>query len=257
MESVILAILQARFSSSRLPGKVLRPILGKPMLLHQIERILNSKRIDKLVVATSTENSDDGIEKMCLNNNIEVYRGDLDNVLDRFYQCANQYNPEHVVRLTGDCPLMDSQIIDQVIDKHLFTKSSYTSNAIPPTYPDGLDVEIFKFSILQEAWKNAKLPSELEHVSPYIRNHLESYNKCNLEYEIDLSAHRWTVDEPDDFRFIKEVYAELHPKNEKFNMEDILDLLRRKPYLKEINYHIMRNEGLLKTYRKDNEFLKK
>ena len=219
---MILAILQARFSSSRLPGKVLKPILDKPMLLHQIERIQNSKKIDRLVVATSAEKSDDGIEKMCLDNNVGVYRGNLDNVLDRFYQCANQYNPEHVVRLTGDCPLTDSQVIDQVIDKHLFTKSNYTSNAIPPTYPDGLDVEIFKFSTLQEAWKYAKLPSELEHVSPYIRKNLDSSNKFNLECEMDLSEHRWTVDDPEDFRFVKEVYIELYPKNRNFNMRDVL-----------------------------------
>jgi spore coat polysaccharide biosynthesis protein SpsF len=253
---VILAILQARFSSSRLPGKVLKPILDKPMLLHQIERIQNSKRIDNLVVATSNEKSDDGIEKMCLNNNVEVYRGNLDNVLDRFYQCANQYNPKHVVRLTGDCPLIDSQVIDQVIDKHLFTKSSYTSNAIPPTYPDGLDVEIFKLSTLIEAWNYAKLPSELEHVSPYIRKHLDPCKKFNLEYEVDLSEHRWTVDDPEDFRFVKKVYSELYPNNRNFNMRDILDLLKRKPNLRKINYHINRNEGLLKAYKKDNEFLK-
>jgi len=254
---VILAILQARYSSTRLPGKVLRPILGKPMLLHQIERIKNSKRIDRLVVATSTEGSDDDIEKMCLHSNIEVYRGNLDNVLDRFYQCATQYDPEHVVRLTGDCPLTDSQVIDQVIDKHIISKSSYTSNAIPPTYPDGLDVEIFKLSTLKEAWRFAKLPSELEHVSPYIRKYLDSNQKHNLECEIDLSAHRWTVDDPEDLRFVKKVYLELYPMNQKFNTRDILDLLERKPHLKKINYHIMRNEGLLKTYKKDNEFLKK
>ncbi len=232
-------------------------ILGKPMLLHQIERIKNSKRIDRLVVATSTEESDDDIEKMCLDSNIEVYRGNLDNVLDRFYQCAIQYDPEHVVRLTGDCPLTDSQVIDQVVDKHIILKSSYTSNAIPPTYPDGLDVEIFKLSTLKEAWSFAKLPSELEHVSPYIRKHLDSNQMNNLECEIDLSAHRWTVDDPEDFRFVNKVYLELYPMNHKFNTKDILDLLERKPHLKKINYHIMRNEGLLKTYKKDNEFLKK
>ena len=253
---MILAILQARLSSSRLPGKVLKSILGRPMLLHQIERLENSKMIDKLIIATSKNSTDDGIEQMCLNNNIEVFRGDLDNVLDRFYQCARPYNPEHIVRLTGDCPLVDWQVIDQVIQYHLDENSTYTSNCTPPTYPDGLDVEVFKFSSLMEAWKHAKLPSELEHVVPYIRNNLESSDKRNFEFKMDLSEHRWTVDELNDFKFVEEVYAELYPKNKKFNMKNVLDLLKKKPHLAEINNHIVRNEGALKSYEKDKEFLR-
>ena len=143
---MILAILQARFSSSRLPGKVLKSILGKPMLLHQIERIQNSKRIDKLVVATSIEKSDNVIEEICLDNDIEVFRGSLDNVLDRFYQCAKLYNPEHIVRLTGDCPLVDWQAIDQTIQYHVKGKYDYVNNRSKPAFPDGLDVEVITYS---------------------------------------------------------------------------------------------------------------
>lgn len=252
---MILAILQARFSSSRLPGKVLKPILGKPMLLHQIERVQHSKMIDKLVVATSVDSSDDNIEKMCIDNNIEIFRGNLNNVLDRFYQCSKCYNPSHIVRLTGDCPVTDWQVIDQAIESHLSTESDYTSNILPPTYPDGMDVEIAKMSALKEAWKCAVLPSELEHVMPYIRNN-SRFTKFNLECEEDLSEHRWTVDNFEDFEFIERVYEELYLDNNKFNARDILRLLERNPHIKNTNYHIMRNEGALKSYEEDKEFLK-
>ena len=252
---MILAILQARFSSSRLPGKVLKPILGKPMLLHQIERVQHSKMIDKLVVATSVDSSDDNIEKMCIDNNIEIFRGNLNNVLDRFYQCSKCYDPSHIVRLTGDCPVTDWQVIDQAIESHLSTESDYTSNILPPTYPDGMDVEIAKMSALKEAWKCAVLPSELEHVMPYIRNNLK-FKKFNLECEKDLLEHRWTVDNSEDFEFIERVYKELYLDNNKFNARDILRLLERNPHIKDTNYHIMRNEGALKSYEEDKEFLK-
>jgi spore coat polysaccharide biosynthesis protein SpsF len=255
-DSYLVAIIQARMTSSRLPGKVLKLILGKPMLLHQIERLQHSQMIDKLIVAISIEESDDGIEQMCLDNNIEVFRGDLDNVLDRFYQCAKPHHPEHIVRLTGDCPLADWEVVDQIIQYHLDGGHDYTSNCVPPTYPDGLDVEVMKFLALREAWECAKLPSELEHVTPYIRNNPELFSTCNFEFEIDLSAYRWTVDEPNDFEFVKEIYAELYLTNQQFKMKDILDLLEEFPHLKEINHHIVRNEGALKSYEKDKDFLK-
>ena len=166
MEVVILAILQARLSSSRLPNKVLKSILGKPMLLHQVERTQHSKKIDKLVIATSDNVSDDAIEKMCLDNNIEVFRGDLNNVLDRFYQCTRSFKPDHVVRLTGDCPLADWQIIDNMIQCYLDKKLDYMATSL--NFPDGLDVEVMTMKALAEAKYHATLPSELEHVTQYI-----------------------------------------------------------------------------------------
>jgi spore coat polysaccharide biosynthesis protein SpsF len=225
------------------------------MLLHQIERVQHSKMIDKLVVATSVDSSDDKIEKMCINNNIEIFRGNLNNVLDRFYQCSKYYNPSHIVRLTGDCPVADWQVIDQAIESHLYTGSDYTSNILPPTYPDGLDVEITKISALKEAWEYAVLPSELEHVMPYIRKN-SRFAKFNLECKEDLSEHRWTVDNSEDFEFIERVYEELYLNNDKFNTQDILGLLEKKPYIKDKNHHIMRNEGAQKSYEEDKEFLK-
>jgi len=148
---MILAILQARTSSSRLPGKVLKPILGKPMLLLQIERVRRARKIDKLVVATSNDPSDDGIEALCKQHGIDCFRGSLNDVLDRFYRAALTYNPEHIVRLTGDCPLIDPELVDSIIDMHLEGNYDYTSNAIQMTFPDGLDVEILTIKVLKEA----------------------------------------------------------------------------------------------------------
>jgi spore coat polysaccharide biosynthesis protein SpsF len=257
MENMILAILQARFSSSRLPGKVLKPILGKPMLLRQIERLQHSQMIEKLVVATSDDNSDDGIVKICLDNNIEVFRGNLNNVLDRFYQCVKTYNPEHVVRLTGDCPLADWQVIDQVIQCHLDSGNDYTSNCLPPTYPDGLDVEVFKSKCLEDAWNRATLPSEKEHVTYYINQRPNDFKIGNFEYTQDLSKLRWTVDEPEDFYFVEKIYKALYRKNCLFTMNDVLSLLKKYPDMSQINDNFNRNEGLVKTLKLDKELLKK
>ena len=253
---MILAILQARFSSSRLPGKVLKPILGKEMLLHQIERLQHSKMIDKLVVATSTDISDDAIELLCLDNGIEVFRGSLNNVLDRFYQCTKRYNPEHVVRLTGDCPLADCQIIDQVIQLHLDNDDDYTSNCFPATYPDGLDVEIVKVNALKNAWDKAKLPSEKEHVTYYITQRGSEFRMGNLSNNLDLSHFRWTVDEPEDFTLVDKIYQKLYKESSLFTMQDVLNLLRQQPEFVKINDKLTRNKGLIKSLKEDEEFLK-
>lgn len=256
MASMILAILQARFSSSRLPGKVLKPMLDKPMLLHQIERIQRSKMIDQLVVATSTDASDDGIEQMCLAHNIAVFRGDLDNVLDRFYQCVKLYNPSHIVRLTGDCPLTDWQIIDQTIEHHLEGDYDYTNNCVKPAFPDGLDVEIITHSTLKNAWNNATLPSEKEHVTYYINQRKDKFKIGGFHHTKDLLHLRWTVDEPEDFVFVEKIYQYLYDNNPFFLMGDILKLLNEHPELLEVNSHFETNEGMEKSLREDEAFLK-
>jgi len=256
MESMILAILQARVSSSRLPNKVLKSILGKPMLLHQIKRIQNSKTIDQLVVATSVDASDNDIEQMCLDNNIEVFRGDLDNVLDRFYQCAKQYNPTHIVRLTGDCPLADWHIIDKTIQAHLDNDFDYTNNSLKPAFPDGLDVEVMTMKSLEIAWKKAKLPSEKEHVTYYINQRKEEFKIGHFHNSKDLLHLRWTVDEPEDFIFVEKVYDYLYHDNPIFLMDDVLELLNKQPELLKINNRFEANEGMKKSLKEDKEFLK-
>ncbi|HUK99984.1 MAG TPA: glycosyltransferase family protein, partial [Nitrospirota bacterium] len=184
---MILSILQARVSSTRLPGKVLKPILGRPMLLLQIERIKRATQIDRLILATSADPSDDPVEKLCLEHNISCYRGSLNDVLDRFYQAAMPLHPDHVVRLTGDCPLADPLVIDQVISFHRQGNFDYTSNVVEPSFPDGLDVEIFRFSCLEEAWKEAALPSQREHVTPFIHLQPDRYKIGSVKNTVDLS----------------------------------------------------------------------
>jgi len=253
---MILAILQARVSSTRLPGKVLKPIPGMPMLLRQIERVKQAKLIEQLLVATSDDKSDDPIEQLCRENDIACFRGSLDDVLDRFYQAAKPYQPDHIVRLTGDCPLIDPQLIDEVVVFCLSGDYDYVSNAFEPTYPDGLDVEVFRFPCLQQAWEEAELPSEREHVTLFINQQPERYKIGSFKNDIlDLSYLRWTVDEPADFELIKEIYEALYPYNPVFTTKEILNFLDQNPNLKSINTQFQRNEGLQKSRGKDLSYL--
>ncbi|MDD5176146.1 MAG: glycosyltransferase family protein [Sterolibacterium sp.] len=248
---MILAILQARVSSTRLPGKVLKPLLGIPMLLRQIERICRASLIDRLVVATSETICDDPIEEMCRSSGIHCYRGSLDDVLDRFYWAAKEFNPDHVVRLTGDCPLVDPRVLDQVISFYLEGGYDYASNTIVPTFPDGLDVEVFRFACLEDAWREAFLPSQREHVTPFIHQQPDRFRTGCFKQQQDLSHLRWTVDEPEDFELVTRVYEALYPDNPAFSMEDVLSLEEHRPELMNINAKFQRNEGYLKSLVKD------
>lgn len=252
---MILAVLQARTESHRLLGKVLKKILGRPMLSLQIERIQHSKRIEKLVVATSTESGDNGIETLCNDMQISCFRGSLKDVLDRFYQAAVPYRPEHVVRLTGDCPLTDPEIIDDVIDFYIKGGFDFVSNALEPTLPDGLDVEVFTFKALEAAWKEAVLPSHHEHVTPFIHENPGRFKIGHYKNTENLSRLRWTVDYPEDFEFVRQIYEALYPGNSGFTTQDILALLDKDPSLSEINIHFERNEGAKRAYEEDRLFL--
>lgn len=248
---MILAILQARVSSSRLPGKVLKPLLGVPMLLRQLERLKKSRKIDRLLVATSTEPSDDPIEKLCEENGIACYRGSLNDVLDRFYQAARGFDPEHVVRLTADCPLTDAKLIDDVIGFYLDGDFDYASNAIQATYPDGLDMEVFRFSCLEQAWREAALPSQREHVTPFIHQQPLLFKIGHYKNSSDLSHLRWTVDEPKDFELVTMVYEALYSKNPDFSTQEIMQLLDKRPELVHWNTAHQRNEGYQKSLEAD------
>jgi len=244
-------ILQARTSSTRLPEKVLKDILGKPMLVHQLERLKSLTLVDKIIVATSNDASDDVIEQLCQSVGIHCFRGSLANVLDRYYQASLAYPSDHVVRITGDCPVIDTDIIEQVIQLHLNTAADYSSNCDPATLPDGLDVEVFTFSALQQSWQHAKKPSELEHVTPFMRSHPELFTCQNYTHSPDYSHLRWTVDEPADFELITQIYHELYPNKPMFKLKDMLKLIEQKPHLAAINAHFKRNEGLLKSLQQD------
>ena len=252
MENInVLAIIQARVGSTRLPNKVLMPLGDKTVIEQVIERVSRSKYIDEIVVATSIEKNNLLLIKLCSEKNIRVFAGSEEDVLDRFYQVAKLIKPKHIVRITADCPLHDPYIIDSVINKHIKIKVDYTSNTDPPTYPDGLDVEVFTFGSLKIAWENAKLLSQREHVTPYIRES-ERFSKFNVRNDNDLSELRWTLDEQRDYDMIKQVYDNF-PASSFFSFEEILELIESKPELAKINSDIIRNEGYIKSLNNDNK----
>lgn len=248
---MILAILQGRMSSTRLPDKAMRPILGQPMFLRQVERIRRSRMIDKLVLATSVDPSDDILERVCAENGIVCFRGSLNDCLDRFYQAARPFAPEHIVRLTADCPLTDPSVIDDVIKFHLDGGFDYTSNCLEPTFPDGLDVEVFKAACLEEAWKEAVQQSQREHVTLFIHQQPKRFKLGSFKNDVDLSGLRWTVDELADFELVTTFYESLYPNNLNFNSNDILRFLEGRPELRTYNTRHKRNEGLEKSLRND------
>ena len=245
-------ILQARTSSTRLPNKVMKNILGKPMLEHQLLRLKQLKSVDNIIVATSDRGSDDAIEELCHKINVHCFRGSLDNVLERYYNAYLQYPSEHIIRVTGDCPVIDINIIDKVIKLHMSTGADYSSNCSPATLPDGLDIEIFTANALVKSWQQATKPSELEHVTPFIRSHPELFTCKNYYHPTDYSHLRWTVDEPEDFELIQQIFENLYPHNAFFDLEDIVDLMVRKPELVNVNRRFKRNEGLAKSLLADN-----
>ena len=234
---MILCILQARMSSTRLPGKVMKPLLGESMIKRQIDRIKQSKKIDQLCVATSSDPSDDIIESYCQKSRWDCFRGSLNNVLDRYYQASLPYQPDHIVRLTADCPLSDPEIIDLVLSEHIKTNADYSSNTIQLTFPDGLDVEIFTSATLKKTWQHAKHPDELEHVTRYIHTHPEIFSCHNVAGKSDLSHLRWTVDTSQDFEIVSKIFEKLFPLNSVFNMKDILNIIEADPALKINSIH--------------------
>lgn len=248
---MILAILQVRFSSSRLPGKVLKPIMGKPMLAYQLERLARCKKIDRLIVATSDHPEDQAIAHLCNELNISCFHGPLEDVLARFYLAAEQYQPTHVVRLTGDCPLADPAVIDELITLHLEGGYDYSSNCHIPSYPDGLDAEILTYQSLKTIYQQAQTPAEHEHVTYYVHQHKAEFNIGLLSRTPSLAQLRWTVDEPADFELVKHIYEHLYPLNPNFSTNDILSLIEREPELATLNTQHQRNEGLARSLEKE------
>lgn len=217
------------------------------MLERQIERLLRAKRIDRLVLATSDRPEDAAVAELADRLGIGSYRGSLDDVLDRYYHAALPYAPQYVVRVTGDCPLADWEVIDRTIAFAVDRGYDYASNTINPTWPDGLDVEVATFAAIETAWREAVRPLEREHVMPFITTRPERFNLGSLENSEDLSALRWTVDEPGDYAFACAIYDALYPANPAFTTADILALLRARPELADLNTGFVRNEGLLKS----------
>jgi spore coat polysaccharide biosynthesis protein SpsF len=230
---VILAILQARTSSSRLPGKVLLPLAGAPMILRQLERVARSKRIDRLVVATSEGASDDELAAVLTAASVRVHRGPLRDVLARFIGALDAHGPaDHVVRLTGDCPLADPAVIDATIEHVTAAGADYGSNTPPHrTYPKGLDVEVMTAGALRAAAARAANPEEYEHVTWALHRQPELYRQAYLSQAADEGEVRWTVDFPHDYDFVGAVYDALYAPNHAFTSDDVRRLVRTRPDL--------------------------
>jgi spore coat polysaccharide biosynthesis protein SpsF len=221
----MLTILQARMSSTRLPGKVLMPLAGAPMLTRQIERVRRATKAGRLVVATSSDRSDDPIEALCRDLAIPWFRGSLEDVLGRYRVAARAFGPsDHIVRLTGDCPLTDWRVIDAVIEHHLAEGADYTSNTGKLTFPKGLDVEVFRGKLLEVAAREATDPFEREHVTAFFYRRPERFKIANLECDPPMGELRWTVDTSEDYSFVQGVYEALYAANPAFTSEDVANL---------------------------------
>jgi spore coat polysaccharide biosynthesis protein SpsF len=240
MKKRVVAIVQARMRSTRLPGKVLREISGKPLLQYLVDRINYSSRIDDLVIATSVLFFDNIIAKYCTSNNIKCYRGSEDDVLSRYVEAAIWSKADYIVRICADSPLVDPEIIDGIIDEFLVydRECDYLSNTINQTYPLGMNVEVFSIAALKKAHLGSSFHYEREHVTPYIYSHPDKFKIRLMHLQNNLSNLRLTVDEEADFELVKWVIEQLYPSNPNFNLSDILTLLKCNPEKFEINSHV-------------------
>lgn len=235
--------------STRLPNKVLKEIAGQPLLWYVVNRVKLAKKVDKVVVATSGSVADDAIEWFCREFDVDCFRGSENDVLDRYFQCSLKY-PEYqnIVRITGDCPLIDPAIIDRIIEKFTSGQFDYVSNVLKPTFPDGLDAEIFTRETLETVNRRAKLPSEREHVTTYIIFGSNNFKKRNLEADNDYSNYRLTVDNIEDFEVVEFLIKSSRPDS---GYLEYISLLDKNPEIKNKNSYIKRNEGLAKSLEND------
>ena len=224
-----LAILQARMSSTRLPGKVLTPINGKPMIYWQIERIRQSKSIDELIVATSTDESDDPVFNYLIELGVKVYRGSLDDVLSRYQEIRIQTAPNILIRLTGDCPLTMPVLLDEMVEDFLRSDVDYLSNVLEPTFPDGLDIEIMRASTLAKLAEFKLTDFEREHVTVGILERRNIFNCKNFSNIEDLSNMRWTVDYQEDFAFVRQIFGAFKGRETMFTFEEVMQFLENNP----------------------------
>lgn len=245
----IVAIIQARMSSSRLPGKVLKKLAGIPVLEHVHSRVSHAKLIHNVVVATSTDPSDDQIEEFCAKKEINCFRGDLKDVLSRYYHCAVQYKATHVMRITADCPLVDPVIIDSVILSGV--AGNYDCFGINGSFPNGLDCTLLSMSAISNAYKNASLPSQREHVWPYIGDNPNLFKLGHLEMFDSFNDERWTLDEEEDYELLNVIFRKLYRDKKIISTLDVLELMESNPSFRSINSHITRNEGYIKSLKED------
>ncbi len=234
----IVGIVQARMGSTRLPGKVLLQIASEPMLARVVARLSSATHLNHIVVATSIRIEDDPIAEMCRERGVDCYRGHPTDLLDRYFQAAAERQAEVVVRITGDCPLIDPDLVDELI--RIFLRADppldFAANRLPGdrTYPIGLDTEVCTFDALQRAWREAVQPYQREHVMPYLYEEPDRFRTLLVHAKRDLSGYRWTVDAPEDLEFVREVYAWFSPRTD-FSWLEVLDLVQDHPELAAIN----------------------
>jgi spore coat polysaccharide biosynthesis protein SpsF len=237
--SNVIAIVQARMGSTRLPGKVLEDLAGEPVLTRCINRVRRSEKLDEVVIATTCKQEDEAIVHLCTEHGWPCFRGSEEDVLDRYYQAALSYKAEVVVRITSDCPLIDPEVVDWLIQEFLDRQPGldYTSNTLPPrTYPRGLDTEVIGFNALERAWQEDRNRSWREHVTPYIYRNPERFRIYSVTSETDYSSLRWTVDTPEDLAFVRCVYD--HFGHDSFSWREVLGFLESNPELLQINRQV-------------------
>jgi spore coat polysaccharide biosynthesis protein SpsF (cytidylyltransferase family) len=254
MPAQVLAVIQARLGSTRLPGKTLAEIAGRPMLAHVVERARAIPGVGGVVLATTDRPEDERLVEFARQAGLPWIRGSEADVLDRFHLGLERYPAEVVVRVTPDCPLLDPEVSGLVLAEYVRRAGEvdYVSNVHPPTYPDGLDTEVISREALEAAWREADLPSDREHVTSYVWHRPGRFRLANVAHARDLSALRWTVDTAADLEFVRAVYAALSPDGRRrFGMDEVLDLLAARPQLGGLNAGIRRNEGYERSLQAD------
>jgi len=238
MNTSVLAIVQARLSSTRFPRKVLSDLHGAPMVLRQLERIGRCTRLDQVVVATSTDPSDDELVELLESQDVIVRRGPLANVFERFSLVIDEFSPQHIVRLTADCPLADPQVIDDLVELHVSSGADYSSNALKRTFPHGLDAECITREVFSRLTELALTDQEREHVTLGIYARPIEFSFSSLTQPTDLSELRWTVDYPSDLQFVRAVYKALYDVKPAFTSRDVIELLNTRPELRHTDQSI-------------------
>lgn len=267
MNHKVKIIVQARMGSTRLPNKALLKIGDKPMLQHVVNQIKKSKYVDEIIIATTTSKKDEKIVTFCKKNNLNYFRGSNQNVLNRYYHCSKKYSCDPVVRISSDCPFIDPYVIDKTVEIFFAKSYDYVSNNIEKiknkwensicNFPQGMVIEICNFRSLEKAWKNARKPSEKEHVFPYVQFTPSKFKIFSFSHESDLSYIRCTVDKKQDLKFVREVWRRI-PKSKKIiHISDIEKIIKKEPHLIEINNSIKYDEGYLKSVEKDIQHAKK